>query len=185
MNTTKKASETPKKKETATSQTSPAIKQDNLLDRVIANITEDQKALDGQNELIENAKSYKAEIASRIRDSKRDLVTFVKYATPEQLKRLEELNIDLENTGQGLNKVAELALEILDKAPKGEMTNQALYNEYVKTFKHPQDAFNYTEFNIKCRSLFNSQRLIRKGPTDAKSSRDHIISINGFRPTSK
>ena len=182
MNTTKKASETPKKKEIATSQTSPAVKQDNLLDRVIANITEDQKTLDGQNELIEKSKSYKAEIVSRIRDSKRDLVTFVKYATPEQLKRLEELNIDLEGTGQGLNKVAELALEILSKVPKGEMTNQALYNEYVKTFKHPQDAFNYTEFNIKCRSLFNSQRLIRKEPADAKSSREHIISINGFRP---
>ena len=166
---------------TTTKKTIPVVKQDNLLDRVIANITEDQKALDGQNELIDNAKSYKAEIVSRIRDSRRDLLTFVKYATPEQLKRLEELNIDLESTGQGLNKVAELALEILEKTPKGEMANEALFNEYVKTFKNANDAFNYTEFNIKLRSLFNSQRLIRKEPADAKSSREHIISINGFK----
>ena len=154
---------------------------DGILDRVIANITEDQKALDEQNDLIERAKSYKREIQDRLRDSKRDLVTFVKYASPEQLARLKELEIDVEALGHSLNKVAELAFDILSKSSKGEMTNGALYDAYVKTFKNADDAFNYTEFNIKCRTLFNSQRLIRIESKDAKSSRDHVIRINGFK----
>lgn len=154
---------------------------DGILDRVIANITEDQTALNEQTELIEKAKSYKREIQDRLRDSKRDLVTFVKYANPEQLKRLEELQIDVEALGQTLNKVAEVAFDILSKTDKGEMTNGALYEAYVKTFKNPDDAFNYTEFNIKCRTLFNSQRLIRIEQKNAKSTRDHIVRINGFK----
>ncbi len=156
---------------------------DGILDRVIANITEDQTALNEQNELIENAKSYKREVQDRLRDSKRDLITFVKYASPDQLKRLEELGIDTQDLGNGLNKVAELAFETLSKTPKGEMTNGDLYESYVTSFKNKEDAFNYTEFNIKCRSLFNSQRLIRIESKDAKSSRDHVIRINGFKQT--
>lgn len=154
---------------------------DGILDRVIANITEDQSALNEQNELIDNAKSYKREIQDRLRDSKRDLVTFVKYANPEQLQRLKDLGIDADDLGHGLNKVAELAFDIISKTPKGEMTNGALYEAYAKSFKNKDDAFNYTEFNIKCRTLFNSQRLIRVEPKDAKSSRDHVIRINGFK----
>ena len=162
----------------AKQETAPE-KQDDLLDRVIANITEDQHALREQNELIEKARSYRSEIHTRLKESKRDLATFVKYATPVQLKKLEELGIDSEEIGSGLNKVAELAFEILQQA-KGEMTNGALYDAYVKTFKNPDDAFNYTEFNIKCRSLFNSQKLIRKVVKDAPT-RDYLISINGFK----
>ena len=154
---------------------------DGILDRVIANITEDQTALDEQNELIDNAKSYKREIQDRLRDSKRDLVTFVKYANPEQLKRLKELNIDVESLGHSLNKVAELTFEIISKNPKGEMTNGALYEAYVKSFKNKEDALDYTNYNIQNRSLFNSQRLIRIEPKDAKSTRDHVIRINGFK----
>lgn len=158
---------------------------DGILDRVIANITEDQVALDEQTELIDNAKSYRKEIQDRLRDSKRDLVTFVKYANPEQLQRLKELEIDVEDLGHSLNKVAELAFDIISKTPKGEMTNGALYETYVKSFKNKEDAFDYTEFNIKCRSLFNSQRLIRTIPKDAKATRDHVIRINGFKSTIK
>jgi len=156
--------------------------QDNLLDRVIANITEDQKALDEQNELIENAKSYKREIVDRIKDSRRDLVTFVKYATPEQLTKLKELEIDVEDFGNGLNKVAQQALDILRDQPKGETTNGDLYQMYHALQKNKEEAESYTSFNIKMRSLFNSQRLIRVEPKDAKSSREHIIRINGFNP---
>lgn len=154
---------------------------DGILDRVIANITEDQTALNEQNELIEKAKSYKREIQDRLRDSKRDLVTFVKYANSEQLKRLEELEIDVESLGHSLNKVAEVAFDIISKTEKGEMTNGVLHEAYVKTFKNPDDAFNYTEFNIRCRTLYNSQRLIRIEPKNAKSTRDHVIRINGFQ----
>ena len=156
--------------------------QDDLLDRVIANITEDQIALKEQDELLEKVKSYKKEIVDRIRDSRKDLVTFVKYATSDQLQKLKELEIDVEDLKDGVNKVAQMAMDILEKTPKGEMTNGLLYEAYQKSFKDKNDAFNYTEFNIKCRSLFNSQRLLRKETKDAKSSREHVISINGFKP---
>lgn len=155
--------------------------QGDLLDRVIANITEDQQALKEQNELIEKAKSYKAEIVNRLRDSKRDLATFAKYATPEQQKRLEELGMDVEELGGGLNKEAQLALDILQKTPKGEMTNGALYEEYVKAIGNPEDAEDYTHFNIRCRSLFNSQKLIRV-KQEGQKSQDALIRINGFKP---
>ncbi|MEM7086255.1 MAG: hypothetical protein AAF489_08745 [Bacteroidota bacterium] len=60
-----------------------------------------------------------------------------------------------------------------------QMTNSELYEAYVKTFKNPEDAFGYSDFNIKCRPLFNSQRLLRKKGKDPKSSKDDIISLNG------
>lgn len=154
---------------------------DGILNRVIANMTEDALSLKEQSELIEKAKSYKREIQDRLRDSRRDLVTLVKYASPDQLKRLKELHIDVEELGQSLNKVAELAFDILQKTAKGEMSNGDLYEAYVATFKNPEDAFSYTEFNIKCRSLFNSQRLIRI-EVEGKKSRDYIVRINGFTP---
>ena len=59
------------------------------------------------------------------------------------------------------------------------MTNEELYNAYASTFKKKEDAFSYIEFNIKTRSLFNTQRLLRKKGKDPKSSRDDIISLNG------
>tara|TARA_R100000306_G_scaffold62380_1_gene69181 strand:- start:8054 stop:8281 length:228 start_codon:yes stop_codon:yes gene_type:complete len=59
------------------------------------------------------------------------------------------------------------------------MTNEEPYNVYANIFKKKEDAFNYTEFNIKTRSLFNTQRLLRKKGKDPKSSRDDIISLNG------
>lgn len=65
------------------------------------------------------------------------------------------------------------------KAKDNKLTNAEQYDAYVKTFKNRDDAFNYTEFNIKCRSLFNTQRLLRKKGKDPKSSQDHIISLNG------
>ena len=40
-------------------------------------------------------------------------------------------------------------------------------------------AEKYSAFNIKCRSLFNTQRLLRKKGKDPKSSREDIISLNG------
>lgn len=59
------------------------------------------------------------------------------------------------------------------------MTNAQLYDAYVKYLKSKEEAVNYTEFNIKCRSLFNTQRLLRKKGVDPKSSREDIISLNG------
>jgi len=49
----------------------------------------------------------------------------------------------------------------------------------VNSLENKEEAVNYTEFNIKCRSLFNTQRLLRKKGKDSKSSREDIISLNG------
>jgi len=160
-------------------------KQDNLLDRVISNITEDQKALDEQNELIESAKSYKREIIDRIKDSRRDLIAFAKYASDEQLEIIKSLNIDLENSGQGLSNIAQLVLDILQKQPKGLMNNGDLYTAYLNSLSDKDATCTYTAFNIKCRSLFNSQRLLKSESKDSKSSREDIISINGFSSAKK
>lgn len=65
------------------------------------------------------------------------------------------------------------------KAKGNQLTNAELYDAYAKTFKNQEDALSYTEFNIKCRTLFNTQRLIRKKGKDPKSSKDDIISLNG------
>ncbi len=171
---TAKKQNPPKAKETT-------VEQNNLLDRVIAKIIEDQAILADQNDLIEKAKSYKNEVVARIREARKDLVTIAKYGTPEQIERLKELDLDLETNGQGLNAVAKLCIAILEKTTKGEMTNEELYNAYVATFKSADDALTYTEVNIKLRSLFQNQKLLRKEPANAQSSREHVISINGFR----
>ena len=59
------------------------------------------------------------------------------------------------------------------------MTNAELYDAYVNSLKNKDEAVKYTEFNIKCRSLFNTQRLLRTKGTDPKSSREDVISLNG------
>ena len=64
-------------------------------------------------------------------------------------------------------------------AKDNQMSNNQLYDAYVKSLKSKEEAVNYTEFNIKCRSLFNTQRLLRKKGKDQKSSREDIISLNG------
>ena len=65
------------------------------------------------------------------------------------------------------------------KAKDNQVTNADLFNTYSKTVKNDEECLSYTEFNIKCRSLFNTQRLLRKKGKDPKSSREDIISLNG------
>ena len=55
-----------------------------------------------------------------------------------------------------------------------------MYDGYVKSLKNKEEeAVKYSAFNIKCRSLFNTQKLIRTKGKDPKSSREDIISLNG------
>ncbi len=79
----------------------------------------------------------------------------------------------------GLNSIASSALDIIMKVKNNQLTNAELYDNYVKSLKNKDEAVNYTEFNIKCRSLFNTQRLLRKKGKDSKSSKEDIISLNG------
>ena len=121
----------------------------------------------------------KREIVDRLKDYRRDVTVLLKYADDGHRKQIEELGFDFSESEQGLNPVAQVALDLILAAKGNQMTNEELYNAYANTFKKKEDAFNYTEFNIKTRSLFNTQRLLRKKGKDPKSSRDDIISLNG------
>ena len=146
---------------------------------LIENIKTDQALLAETETNIEEAKEAKRAVVDRLKDYRRDVSTMLKYASVEEVKQLEELGFDFSESERGLNPVASLSFDLIVKAKDNKLTNDALYEAYVATFKNKEDAFNYTEFNIKCRPLFNSQRLLRKKSGDPKSSREDIISLNG------
>lgn len=150
-----------------------------IVDVLIENIKTDQSLLEQTEAQIETAKENKKNVVDRLKDYRRDITVLLKYADDEQRKLIEELGFDFSESERGLNPVASLVMDIIMKAKDNQLTNDQLYEAYVKSFKNKGDAFNYTEFNIKCRSLFNTQRLLRKKGADPKSSRDDIISLNG------
>ncbi|CAL2093249.1 conserved protein of unknown function [Tenacibaculum sp. 190524A02b] len=150
-----------------------------IVDVLIQNIQTDQKLLEETEAKIDEIKESKRAIADRLKDHRRDISVMLKYANVEQVKKIEELGFDSTETSTGLNPVATIAFDIILQAKDTKLTNDALYNAYVKKEKNKENVVNYTEFNIKCRSLFNSQKLIRTKGKDPKSSRDDIISLNG------
>ncbi|NCO62712.1 MAG: hypothetical protein COW66_13100 [Flavobacteriaceae bacterium CG18_big_fil_WC_8_21_14_2_50_34_36] len=150
-----------------------------IVDVLIENIKTDQELLATTETKISEAKEEKRAITERLKDYRRDISVLLKYADDSHRKQIEELGFDFSESEQGLNPVAQIALDIILAAKGNQMSNEELYNAYVKTFKKKEDAFNYTEFNIKTRSLFNTQRLLRKKGKDPKTSREDIISVNG------
>ena len=150
-----------------------------IVDVLIENIKTDQKLLTETEAKIETVKSDKQIIVNRLKDHRRDISVVLKYANAEQQKKIEELGFDLSETSTGLNPVATLAFEIIMSAKDTKLTNEAWYDLYVKKVNNKEDTVNYTEFNIKCRSLFNTQKLIRTKGKDLKNSRNDIISLNG------
>lgn len=161
------------------------MKDASIVDVLIENIKTDQALLEQTEAQIEQAKDEKRDIVARLKDYRKDVSVLLKYADEERRKQIEELGFDFSEPENGLNPVASLVLSIIMKAKDNQLTNAELYDAYVKSFKNKDDAFNYTEFNIKCRSLFNTQRLLRKKGKDPKSSRDDIISLNGRVKPSK
>ena len=155
------------------------MKDTSIVDVLIENIKTDQALLVQTEAQIEKAKDEKREVVARLKDYRKDVSVLLKYADEERRKQIEDLGFDFSETENGLNPVATLVLDIIMKAKDNQLTNADLYEAYVKSFKNKEDAFNYTEFNIKCRSLFNTQRLLRKKGKDPKSSREDIISLNG------
>ena len=156
----------------------------NIVDVLIENIKTDQELLKEAEKAIETVKDNKREILDRFKDYRKDLSVLMKYADEKHRKQIEELGFDLSDSSNGLNPVARIAFDIIVKAKDNKLTNETLYNGYVKSLKNPSDAVSYTEFNIKCRSLFNTQRLLRTKGKDPKSSKDDVISLNG-RPSTK
>lgn len=154
----------------------------NILDVLLQNITTDKELQDKADERINEAKEEKRQITDRLKDYKKDILVLLKYADETQRKKIEELGFNLSEAENGLNPVASVAFDIIFNAKGNKMTNETLYDSYVATFKNKEDAFNYTEFNIKCRSLFNTQRLLRTKADEGKSSREDIISLNGRPP---
>jgi len=154
--------------------------QGDLFDRLVASLSEDLSALREQDELIENAKSYRVEISARVKVTTRDLETFLKYATDEQKQRIEALDLKLsEGTTKtrGLNPFSEITLKILSSTKGNALTNGQLYNAYVESVPTDEEAQDYTQFNIKIRQLFDSGRISKEQLDPNKKSRDDIITL--------
>ncbi len=153
---------------------------DNILDKVISAMTKDTEHLQAQIDIIDKAKQEKRETQQRLKHLQRDLATFIKYASDQQLERIEKLGIDHQHLGASLNPIAQSAWDILQKQPKGEMTNEALYLACIKSLEKEDNEISYTDFNIKIRSLLSTQKIIRV-EKEGQSSRKALIRINGFR----
>ena len=151
----------------------------NIVDILIENIKTDQTLLNQTETKIEEAKEEKRTIVNRLKDYHKDVSVLLKYADDSKKKELEDLGFDFSETERGLNPIATKVYDIIVKAKGNQLTNAELYDVYAKSLKNKDEAVNYTEFNIKCRSLFNTQRLLRKKGSDPKSSRTDIISLNG------
>lgn len=162
------------------------MKDASIVDVLIENIKTDQALLEQTEVQIEKAKDEKREVVARLKDYRKDVSVLLKYADDERRKQIEELGFDFSETENGLNPVASLVLDTIVKAKDNQLTNAELYDAYSKTVKNENERLSYTEFNIKCRSLFNTQRLLRKKGKDPKSSKDDVISLNGrVEPSSK
>lgn len=161
------------------------MKDASIVDVLIENIKTDQALLEQTEAQIEKAKDEKREVVVRLKDYRKDISVLLKYADEERRKQIEDLGFDFSESGNGLNPVASTVLDIIMKAKDNQLTNAELYDAYSKTIKNENERLSYTEFNIKCRSLFNTQRLLRKKGKDPKSSRDDIISLNGRVTPSK
>ncbi|WP_299676283.1 hypothetical protein [uncultured Dokdonia sp.] len=150
-----------------------------IVDTLIQNITTDQELLKDADAKITQAKEEKATVADRLKGYRKEAEVFLKYANEEQKKQIEALGFDTSETKGSLNDVATRAFNIIMDARDHTLTNDELYTIYAGSHKNPKEALNYTAFNIKCRPLFNSQRLLRKKAAEGLTSREDIISLNG------
>ncbi|WP_452597122.1 hypothetical protein [Pontimicrobium sp. MEBiC01747] len=154
------------------------MKNTNIVTTLIDNVKKDQELLKAVDAKIDTIKEEKSTITDRLKEYRKDMSVLIKYANDEQIAELKGLGFEITESSQGINAVASLAFDIILKAKDNQMTNLEHYEAYKATFKNPDDAFSYTEFNIKCRSLFNTQKLIRKKSDDPKSSKNDIIKLN-------
>ncbi|MGB0870960.1 MAG: hypothetical protein ACPGSD_15315 [Flavobacteriales bacterium] len=157
------------------------MKNTHMIDSLILAIQTDQTLLTETESKISELKEEKRAIADRLRESKNDTLVLLKYLDDDQRKKIDALNLDLDtsSTRKELNSVAQKAYEIILKHKDNRLTNLELFDAYLKSVPKDEEAFNYTAFNIKCRSLFNTQKLIRTKGSDPKSSKTDMISLNG------
>jgi hypothetical protein len=156
-----------------------------IVDVLIENITTDQALLEEADAKIAQAKGEKAEVVNRLKDYRKEIAVIAKYATDGQKEKIEALGFDTDDNGNAINNVAAIAFDIVVKAKDYKIENGEWYEAYKEICeKKKEEPLSYTFFNIKCRTLFNTQRLIRTKAGDPKSSREDIISLNG-RPAPK
>ncbi|MCR9171524.1 MAG: hypothetical protein NXI10_03465 [bacterium] len=162
----------------------------NVIEDMLTNLKLDIEAREEQVKIKEEAAEFISDADSRIRSGRQALKFMTDYMSDEQLKEADELEIfffdeDEIQERSRLNEVAQSAFDILQKSKTGEMTNGALYENYEKSLKEGEHPVKYGEFNIKLRSLFSNNRLLRIVPEDAENSRTHIIRVNGFKALNK
>lgn len=148
------------------------------MESIIENIKKDQVLLEEKEFLIKEAKADKQDIVQRLKDYRKDLTVFLKYATKEQKQEIEALGFVIDDGTPRMNEVAQITLDIMTQ--KKKLTNNELYESYAKVVSErkliPE---KYTAFNIKIRGLFNRQILIRTKGSDETSSREDIVTLNG------
>ncbi|MGB0871161.1 MAG: hypothetical protein ACPGSD_16345 [Flavobacteriales bacterium] len=155
------------------------MKKVNMIDSLIENIKTDQNLLAEVDIQIEKAKQEKKDIQDRLKECYSDLQVFVKYMDDQQKAKLEDLGLDSKTTkARAVNTVAEVAFDILMKTKDYKLTNEAWHEAFLKTLPKENTPISYTAFNIKCRSLFNTNRVVRTKGNDPKSSKDDMISVN-------
>lgn len=157
----------------------------NVIEDMISNLKLDIEVRDEQTAVKEEAEELISEANDRIKKGGQALSFMTDYMSPKQIEIVNGFELfytDLEPSPElgNVNDVAQLAFDILSKSKDGEMTNEELHEAYKKQTED-EEVLNYTKFNIKLRSLFSSQRLLRVEPEEAQNSRQHIIRINGFK----
>ncbi len=150
-----------------------------IVDVLIENIQTDQNFLQEVETKMNNLKDEKQTIVNRLKEQHKDLSVLSKYADESQQAKIKELGFDIVEPQKSINTVANVALDLIIKAKDNQLTNGAWYDNYVKSVPKNEEALKYSAFNIKCRTLFNTQKLIRTKSKDATSSREDIISLNG------
>jgi hypothetical protein len=91
------------------------------------------------------------------------MLILLKYADETQQRKITELGFEFSGPQKSLNTVAAVAFDIIIKAKENQITNGNLYFDYLKSCKDKKvDFVNYSAFNTKSRSLFNTQKLLRK-----------------------
>ncbi len=153
-----------------------------IVDVLLENINADKNLLQEVEEKIESAKVEKQEIVNRLKEQQKDISVLLKYADESQQAKVAELGLDFSVNQKGINTIASIAFDLILKAKDNQLTNKALYDGYVKSLKNKEEAVKYSAFNIRCRSLFNTQKLLRKKSNDPKSSHKDVISLNGSVP---
>ncbi len=152
-----------------------------MIDSLIENIKTDNGLLEEAELQIASAREAKRRISERLKEYRSDVYVLSKYLDDTQKAKLEELDLYPEESTRKsrMNSVAEIALELLIKAKDYALSNEAWYEGYIKMHPKEKETLSYSEFNIKCRGLFNTMKVLRTKGKNPKSSKDDMISLNG------